>query len=379
MVEGVLDRAVIEAGVADRLGMGMAGNMRGEGHAGLFHRLGLCRWRPDHPPGRPECPRGCPEGRDQRAQHDAADRGRQDFQHALRQPDHPYALIRATKPGGEYGRMLARPNLLLVRPSAVAILPGMGTNVALLSRIIDRCLGERPWGKRSYLDLGSQHLFGGTTGDYVEFTRAASGLDVSLTAICSDLAARSTGTRTDQAFCAELFDFVAWDYQSVDLHNGTIKADLNYFDVPDDMLGSFDFVANFGTTEHVFDQLRCFRAIHDAAKVGGHMIHILPMSGMLYHCLFAYNPKFYLLLAEANGYEILHAGAYDQMTRSAFDDRHAAWAQYEILRDAELHDILGEFIFRKTTDAPFRLPYDVKGNDPVIAISGAHRSESLRV
>jgi hypothetical protein len=63
-------------------------------------------------------------------------------------------------------------------------------------------------------------------------------------------------------------------------------------------------VTNFGTTEHVANQLQSFKIAHDLATPGGLMLHVLPTSGGLNHGLVSYNPKFFWMLGRSNGYKI---------------------------------------------------------------------------
>ena len=94
------------------------------------------------------------------------------------------------------------------------------------------------------------------------------------------------------------------NYKSIDLdesHN-SFFIDLNYDDVPNNEKGKYHIVTNFGTTEHIANQLNAFKVIHDLTAVGGVMIHNLPAQGMLNHGLINYNPKFFWMLARSNHY-----------------------------------------------------------------------------
>jgi hypothetical protein len=242
----------------------------------------------------------------------------------------------------------------------------MGTNVTLLRKTFQKCFGANPAPKR-YLDIGAQNLYGGTAEDYVEFIAYCLGKDAVTEPIvktCSDLADRSIGTIQNQTTCAELFELVGWEYVSIDMVEfATIKGDLNTYQVEARHFGYFDCVANFGTTEHIFNQLNCFWNIHYATKVGGFIVHMVPASGFYYHCLFSYNPKVFLLMAEANRYQVLHAAIYPQGTTSEIDSRHVSWAEYERRAQATSHDVLVEFVFRRMEATDFRFPYDLIGTD----------------
>ena len=77
--------------------------------------------------------------------------------------------------------------------------------------------------------------------------------------------------------------------------------------MPAELKGRFGLVTNFGTTEHIANQLNAFKVIHDLAAVHGVMMHHLPAQGMLNHGLVNYNPKFFWMLARSNGYKWLYA------------------------------------------------------------------------
>ena len=239
----------------------------------------------------------------------------------------------------------------------------MGTSVILLTRIVRKCLGPTPPSTVRYLDVGAQNLYGGSADDYREFVTYCLGAD-SLTPdhdrICIDLAERSASTRPP--WCSELFALVGWEYQSIDMYNATITGDLNVFQLDAAHVGYFDLVANFGTTEHVFNQFLVMSTIHYAARPGGFIIHFLPTSGFLYHCLFSYNPKLFLLLAQANKYRIIHAGLLVE-SHSFVDRRHRSWWGYGNASGSRHPDLLGEFIFQKQEENDFRGCYDLNGND----------------
>ena len=99
------------------------------------------------------------------------------------------------------------------------------------------------------------------------------------------------------------------EYKSIDIDevHGSLKFDLN-FNIKDkyDFAEQYDFVTNFGTTEHIFNQLSCFENVHNLCKVDGIIIIGLPISGYKNHCFYNYQPTFFKHLADRNGYEILY-------------------------------------------------------------------------
>ena len=102
--------------------------------------------------------------------------------------------------------------------------------------------------------------------------------------------------------------WLEFDHDAIDIDGspGSIPLDLNYDDVPIEARGKYDLVTNFGTTEHVANQLNAFKVIHDLTRVGGIMVHELPAQGMFNHGLINYNPKFFWMLARSNRYKWLH-------------------------------------------------------------------------
>ena len=68
---------------------------------------------------------------------------------------------------------------------------------------------------------------------------------------------------------------------------------------------TWDIVTNFGTSEHIFNQFAVMKNCHDFAKVGGVILHVVPMSSGMNHGFYNYHPRFFMSLALANDYEIL--------------------------------------------------------------------------
>jgi hypothetical protein len=107
---------------------------------------------------------------------------------------------------------------------------------------------------------------------------------------------------------AKLFyENLGCEYRSYDIDGrfGAIPFDLNYDDVPDEDKESSNFTTNHGTTEHVFNQLNCFKVIHNCTAKDGLMIHVLPCHFYNNHGMFSYSPAFFEALAKANNYDLL--------------------------------------------------------------------------
>lgn len=160
---------------------------------------------------------------------------------------------------------------------------------------------------------------------------------------------------------ASLMKLCGVDYLALDIFEAEdcMLFDLNTDSVPQDLCGQFDLVTNFGTSEHVIDQYRTFVAVHEFAKPGGLIYHDLPMGGYFYHGYFSYTPLFFNHLALANGYDVVFKWfskvpiAAPLVEPATAELTEAGWP------DSGYHDVGIEYIFRKTTDAPFRVPVDV--------------------
>jgi hypothetical protein len=165
----------------------------------------------------------------------------------------------------------------------------------------------------------------------------------------------------------EFWTWLGFHYASIDIDGspGSIPLDLNYDEVPTELIGKYDVVTNFGTTEHVANQLQSFKIAHDLATPGGLMLHVLPASGGLNHGLVSYNPKFFWMLGRSNGYKI----AFMTMGQS---ERNSGLPQnlleFLALYEPNAADDFAAFrmpvtsivvALQKVFDAPFVAPLDV--------------------
>ena len=148
---------------------------------------------------------------------------------------------------------------------------------------------------------------------------------------------------------------MGFDYTAFDIFEApnTRLMDLNIHFVPPDLQSKFDLVTNYGTTEHVLNQMLAMRSIHDLAKPSGLIHHDLPCGGYYLHCYFKYNPGVFHDLATANGYRVvfqeISSGRWRQ-TPSALREKG--------FEDSKFRDYGIEIVFQKTADASFRIPVD---------------------
>jgi hypothetical protein len=165
-------------------------------------------------------------------------------------------------------------------------------------------------------------------------------------------------------------DFWVWlgfSYAAVDVVGGpdSLWLDLNYDPAPTAARGKFQLVTNFGTTEHVANQLNAFKVIHDLTMPGGVMLHHLPMQGMLNHGLINYNPKFFWMLARSNGYRTLYMNVAGDTTYYVLPENASSFiSDFEpsILerRDSyRMADMDIVAVLQKQFDTPYVAPLDV--------------------
>lgn len=169
-------------------------------------------------------------------------------------------------------------------------------------------------------------------------------------------------------FARDFWIWAGFEYASIDIDGspGSIPLDLNYDSVPDAELGKYQLVTNFGTTEHVANQLNAFEVIHNLTAHGGVMFHQLPMQGMLNHGLVNYNPKFFWMLARSNGYKVVHfdvtggSDIYyelpDNIVASVAPYRPDIAQRRHAMRVADMGLVV---ILQKVFDTPYVAPLDV--------------------
>jgi hypothetical protein len=228
----------------------------------------------------------------------------------------------------------------------------VGTTQKVLSRIMTFVEdGMLPIGG-AVVELGAQQLRCGRD-DLLAFMRffASRVGDVSLSQVGDEeIAARCNG-----GYLGTTLKAVKFTYLSLDLFHGvdTMLFDLNLHFVPANLLGQFDLVTNYGTTEHVINQMLAMKTIHDLAKPGGIIHHDLPMGGYHLHGYFNYNPGLFHDLAAANGYEIVFQKFSAGVRKSA-----PGFMRRNGYVDGTYRDCGIEVAFRKTVDQSFKVPID---------------------
>lgn len=164
---------------------------------------------------------------------------------------------------------------------------------------------------RKILDLGSSNLYGAPMSEIIDFVRKYNPKPrADLDAWAGSLASRSgnaeDGQPRNQAFVGELLEAAGMIYDAIDIADGykTTIVDLNSAPLPRRMKSFYDTVINCGTSEHILNQFNTFKAVHDATKVGGIILHQVPSVGYTDHCYFCYTSRFFCDLAGYNQYSI---------------------------------------------------------------------------
>jgi hypothetical protein len=226
--------------------------------------------------------------------------------------------------------------------------------------------------RNKILDIGPQNVLFVREEQIKEFLERQGGANLSGAALDAELkrlvyfSTPRPGERT--MLLSEITDLTDIEYNSVDVCPGlkTTILDLNFDIAPDDMLGYYDVVFNFGTTEHIFNQWNCFEFMHDALKVGGVVYHQLPASGYLDHGYYCYTPLFFQEMAQANGYVLEHMAVspageskidvlgITSMGGDSLLSETAPLNENNRVPALNIHVIL-----RKTKDAPFRASLEI--------------------
>jgi hypothetical protein len=184
----------------------------------------------------------------------------------------------------------------------------MGVTMAEVKRL--RAMNVlRP--QSSLLDIGSSNLYAASEQDVRDFI---SGFGLPSNPDTEKFIARiSAGSAygpnggINESFLGELLEYIGIRYLSFDIAAGwnTMPFDLNRRTLEGtELKESFDTVINYGTTEHLLNQMNSFTVIHDATKPGGYMVHQLPAVGYVDHCYFTYTARFFLDIAGYNDYEV---------------------------------------------------------------------------
>jgi len=159
----------------------------------------------------------------------------------------------------------------------------------------------------------------------------------------------------------ELYEMMRLTYACIDTDGkfGSLPLDLNFDDVPEELHNRHDFVTNFGTTEHIVNQLNCFKVIHDLTKPGGFIYHEIPFSVLGTHGLFNYTPKFFWMLCKSNFYEYNFMWIHADQEKKFLHPDIIQMASFSMTKETfSYQDSLICCLVRKVFDIPFVPPWD---------------------
>lgn len=156
-------------------------------------------------------------------------------------------------------------------------------------------------------DLGATQIFGEHVGEGARSFLSYYANRIPTARAPSDLSAEELASLKHGCFLGDLLVMAGFGYTALDIFHATrtILFDLNAHEPGPEILGKFDLVLNFGTTEHVLNQWLSFRTIHLLPKIGGVMYHDLPMAGYINHAFFRYDPMFFEQILVANNYKFI--------------------------------------------------------------------------
>jgi hypothetical protein len=230
---------------------------------------------------------------------------------------------------------------------------------------------------RKILDFGSSNLYSARADEIAAFVRRhnpkpRADLDAWAERLAAGSQTDASGTPLNQSFAGELFEEAGMGYDAIDIAIGykTTVVDLNTQRLPPHMVAAYDSVINFGTSEHILNQMNVFATVHAATKVGGMIMHSVPSVGYVDHGYFCYTSRFFFDLAGYNQYEVVDMW-YDGP--SGQENVFASARQYQtyfpvltkrldqigqteresILDQAKIPVISIALVYRKDKDIPF--------------------------
>jgi hypothetical protein len=174
--------------------------------------------------------------------------------------------------------------------------------------------------------------------------------------------------RSDAPDARAFWEWLGYRYAAIDVDNspGVLELDLNFDDAPPQHRGRYDLVTNFGSTEHVANQMNAFKVIHDLTAVGGVMMHHVPCQGMFNHGFVSYHPKFFSLLAQSNRYQYVYLNVFldmdhpYQLPEDFLTNCEAVQPGYRQRADAyRIWDGAVVVVLKKVQDAAYYPPLDV--------------------
>jgi len=215
----------------------------------------------------------------------------------------------------------------------------------------------------SIMELGSQD-FGGDPQDILFFLKSI-GKDTSLLSKTYDNQGGITIKELIKKSCSfsgkVFYEWLGFkNYECIDSDG---KWNAKIFDLNLDLKEKynydlqFDVTTNFGTSEHVFNQLMFFKNMHNLTKENGYMIHYVPFKIYQSHCLYHYTTSFFTSLAYYNKYKLVTQWVLlnEKKPTLEIDDKTLG----KMYNDREITNIIALYVFQKTSSEEFKIPFQI--------------------
>jgi hypothetical protein len=182
--------------------------------------------------------------------------------------------------------------------------------------------------------------------------------------------------QADAPYTKAFWDWLGCPYMAIDYDGSAhcVPLDLNFDDVPAEHRERYDLVTNFGTTEHIANQLQAMKVIHDLTRRNGLMLHTVPTQGNADHAMFNYNPKFFFTLSRSCRYHIVDMALHVDGRDVPLGDNLVEFmsrcdqARQAALREFRMADAFLVVAMQKREDIPFVPPIEVHAGitDPAL-------------
>lgn len=169
------------------------------------------------------------------------------------------------------------------------------------------------------------------------------------------------------------------DYACIDINeeHGALAVDLNKELADKSLYHRFDMITDHGTNEHVFNVSEAYRTMHRLCAPDG----LLVVCQQMYrgNGYYLFEAGFFEGLAAANAYAVLFSSfvlTLKDKTEHGSNIQHHVPLSYELLDALDwnrLHSVGITYVFRKTSDADFKTPYQHH------AMSGQYGNKGYRL
>ena len=93
-------------------------------------------------------------------------------------------------------------------------------------------------------------------------------------------------------------------------------------EIPEDLIGQFDIILDFGTVEHIFDIAKVYDNIYELLAPNGLYVGLNGRTGWNSHGLFQFTPEFAFVVANTYGFEL-------ECFTVSYGEKSPTWFKYE--------------------------------------------------